>query len=85
MIGPDHHIKTGPHRSKTSTADRRISGYEGFFIAQPGPEFNGNREVSHIPLRGTELLKEGDLECNNFGESNKVMNVPFISDLSNCI
>jgi hypothetical protein len=33
-------------------------------------------EVSHIPLRGTELLKEGDLECNNFGESNKVMNAP---------
>ena len=33
-------------------------------------------EVSLIPLRGTELLKEGDLECNNFGESNKVMNVP---------
>ena len=33
-------------------------------------------EVSLIPLRGTELLKEGDLECSNFGESYKVMNVP---------
>ena len=33
-------------------------------------------EVSLIPLQGTELLKEGDLECNDFGESNKVMNVP---------
>ena len=40
-------------------------------------------EVSLIPLRGTELLKEGDPECNNFGESNKVMNVPFIIDDQN--
>ena len=34
-------------------------------------------------MRGTKLLKEGDLECNNFGESNKVMNVPFIIDDQN--
>jgi len=37
-------------------------------------------EVSLIPLRGTELLKEGDFECNNFGESNKVMNGPLYKD-----
>jgi hypothetical protein len=34
------------------------------------------REVSLIPLRGTELLKEGDLEYNNFG---KVMKLPAAS------
>jgi hypothetical protein len=32
MIGPGRHIKAGPHRSGTSTEDRRISGYGGFLL-----------------------------------------------------
>ena len=42
MIGPGHYIKTGPHRSESPAASRGMSDYEGFFIAQPNPEFNGN-------------------------------------------
>jgi hypothetical protein len=79
MIGPGYYINTGPHRSKLPTVGREVLDCEGFFIAQPDPEFNGNMGMSLIPLQETEPLKEGDLECNNFGESNKVMNVQFIS------
>ncbi len=42
MIGPGHYIKTGPHRSESPAASRGMSEDEGFFIAQPNPEFNGN-------------------------------------------
>jgi len=42
MVILGHYIKTGPHRSKLLGASRRILDYEGFFIAQPDPEFNGN-------------------------------------------
>jgi hypothetical protein len=34
MVILGHYIKIGPHRSKTSTADRRILDCEGFFIVQ---------------------------------------------------
>jgi hypothetical protein len=42
MISPDHPTKLSSHRSKG------VLDYEGFFIAQPDPEFNGNMEVSLI-------------------------------------
>ena len=48
MISPNQHIKRGLHSSK------EVLECEGFFIAQPNPEFNGNMGSvpnSLIPLR----------------------------------
>jgi len=42
MISPDHPTKMGSHRSNLPAVGREVLDCEGFFIAQPDPEFNGN-------------------------------------------
>jgi hypothetical protein len=42
MISPDQPTKLGSHSSNLPAVGREVLDYEGFFIAQPDPEFNGN-------------------------------------------
>ena len=42
MVGPDQPAKLGSHSSNLPAVGREVLDYEGFFIAQPDPEFNGN-------------------------------------------
>ena len=52
MISPGQPTKLGSHSSNLPAVGREVLDYEGFFIAQPNPEFNGNMgSVPHSIVR----------------------------------
>jgi len=42
MKSPNQPTELSSHSSNLPAVGRRVLDYEGFFIAQPNPEFNGN-------------------------------------------
>jgi hypothetical protein len=53
MVGPDQPAKLGSHSSK------EVLDCEGFFIAQPNPEFNGNMgSVPYSKLQDERLIQD---------------------------